>query len=201
MIHPLRPSHYTIYAGRREDTIPGSRLARRQRGSYEYEGVRECVQRARKGDAAVNTDLSRREWLSTAALGAALPVSVAQAKEKPAREPFRYCLNTSTIRGQKLKLTEEIEIVARAGYQAIEPWLFEIEQHVKDGGSLKDVGKRLRDRGLEVPSAIGFAEWIVDDEARRKKAFERLKQEMDWLSQLGALRIAPHQQERPTRPI
>ncbi len=98
----------------------------------------------------MSTDLSRREWLSTAALGAALPVPAAQAKEKPAREPFRYCLNTSTIRGQKLKLIEEIEIVARAGYQAIEPWLFEIEQHVKDGGSLKDVGKRLRDRGLEV---------------------------------------------------
>jgi 2-keto-myo-inositol isomerase len=138
----------------------------------------------------VSTDLSRREWLSTAALGAALPVPAVGAKEKPAREPFRYCLNTSTIRGQKLKLPQTVEIVARAGYQGIEPWLFEIEDHVKGGGSLKDMGKRLRDRGLEVPSAIGFAEWIVDDEARRKKALERLKQEMDWLSQLGALRIA-----------
>ena len=137
----------------------------------------------------MSTDPSRREWLSTVALAVAVPLPAA-ADKTPGREPFRYCLNTSTIRGQKLKLSEEIEIAARAGYQAIEPWVSEVEQHVKDGGSLKDLGKRLRDRGLEVPSAIGFAEWIVDDENRRKKALERLKQEMDWLSQLGGLRIA-----------
>ena len=34
---------------------------------------------------------------------------------------FGYCFNTSTIRGQKLPLLAEIEIVARAGYQGIEP--------------------------------------------------------------------------------
>ena len=140
----------------------------------------------------MSTDPSRREWLSTTvAVGAGLAAPrPATAKEKGDREPFRYCLNTSTIRGQKRKLVEEIELAARAGYQAIEPWLFEIEQHVKAGGNLKDLGKRLRDRGLEMPSAIGFAEWIVDDKDRRKKAMEQLKQEMDWLSQLGGLRIA-----------
>jgi sugar phosphate isomerase/epimerase len=142
-----------------------------------------------KGDAVVSPDPSRREWLSTTAVLGAAP-ALATENEKKDREPFRYCLNTSTIRGQKRKLIEAIDIAARAGYQAIEPWLDEIEQHVQSGGSLKDASKRLRDRGLEVPSAIGFAEWIVDDEARRKKAFERLKQEMDWLSQLGAQRIA-----------
>ena len=75
---------------------------------------------------------------------------------------FQYCFNTSTIRGQKLTLVEEIDIAAKAGYQAIEPWIGEIETHVQDGGSLADLKKRIADLGLTVESAIGFAEWIVD---------------------------------------
>ncbi len=140
----------------------------------------------------MNRELSRREWLSVAALGTGLAAAkAAEALEPPPKAgPFRYCLNTSTIMGQKLKLPEVVEVAARAGYQAIEPWAREIDQHLKDGGSLKDLGKRIRDRGLEVPSAIGFAEWIVDDEARRKKGLEQLKREMEWLSEIGATRIA-----------
>ena len=49
---------------------------------------------------------------------------------RPANEPFGYCFNTSTIRGQKLPLVAEIEIAARAGYQGIEPWVSEIDQYV-----------------------------------------------------------------------
>ena len=52
---------------------------------------------------------------------------------------FRYCFNTSTIRGQKLTLEEEIDIAAEAGYQAIEPWIGEIEAHLRNGGTLVDV--------------------------------------------------------------
>jgi len=142
----------------------------------------------------VSTELSRRDWLSaTTALGAGLagaPRAAAAPTEERPREPFRYCLNTSTISGQKLKLPQQVDVVARAGYQAIEPWLRDIDQYVKGGGSLKDLGKRLRDRGLVVPSAIGFAEWVVDDEARRKRGLEQVKREMGWLSEIGGQRIA-----------
>ena len=134
------------------------------------------------------TALTRRDWLSTTSGLAA--AALAPGKEAPPREPFRYCLNTSTIRGKKLQLVEKIEVASRAGYQAIEPWVSEIGDYVKGGGKLKDLRRRLRDRGLEVPSAIGFAEWIVDDEPRRKKALEQLKREMDWVSQVGGTRIA-----------
>src|SRR4051794_9291003 len=58
---------------------------------------------------------------------------------------FQYCFNTSTIRGQKLSLLEEIDIVAQAGYHAIEPWTNEIEAYVKQGGSLRDLKKRISD--------------------------------------------------------
>lgn len=103
---------------------------------------------------------------------------------------FRYGLNTSTIQGQKLSLVEEIEIAAAAGYQAIEPWIREIEQYVEAGGSLPELKRRLEDHGLAVEGAIGFAEWIVDDEARRAKGFETAKRDMDLVAQIGGKRIA-----------
>ena len=39
----------------------------------------------------------------------------------------------------------------------------------QSGGSLEDLGKRLRDAGISVESAIGFFDWIVDDPARRRE--------------------------------
>ena len=103
---------------------------------------------------------------------------------------FRYCFNTSTIRGQKLSLVEEIDIAAQVGYQAIEPWIGEIETYVRQGGSLADLKKRISDRGLTVESAIGFAEWIVDDDARRTKGLEQARRDMDLVQQIGGKRIA-----------
>jgi sugar phosphate isomerase/epimerase len=114
----------------------------------------------------------------------------AGVKEAQPKEPFGYCLNTSTLMGQKLDLVEIVEIAAKAGYQAIEPWVRELDQYVKKGGNLKDLGQRIRDRGLSVPSAIAFYEWIVDDEARRQKALQEAKQGMDMVRQIGGLRIA-----------
>ena len=102
----------------------------------------------------------------------------------------RYCFNTSTIRGQKLSIVEEIDIAAHAGYQAIEPWIGEIQTYVERGGSLPDLKKRIEDCGLTVESAIGFAEWIVDDEARRTKGLEQARHEMDLVQQIGGKRIA-----------
>ncbi len=103
---------------------------------------------------------------------------------------FRYCLNTSTIRGQQLSLVEEIDVAARAGYQAIEPWISEIEAHVQTGGTLADLKKRIGDSGLTVESAVGFAEWIVDDDAQRAKGLETARREMDLVRQIGGTRIA-----------
>src|SRR4051812_17068615 len=102
--------------------------------------------------------LSRRDVLSMTAgsvAAAALPAP-APAADSPA-EPWGYCLNTSTIRGQKVPLVEEVEIAAKAGYQGFEPWIGELEQFVKEGGALKDLAKRIGDRGLSVEDGIGFA--------------------------------------------
>lgn len=118
------------------------------------------------------------------------PSPAALSYELDGSEPFRYCLNTSTIRGQGLPITDAIEIAAKAGYVGIEPWIDEIEKYIHSGGSLRDLSKRIRDNGLMVESAIGFAEWIVDDEARRAKGLEQAKRDMDLVAQLGGRRIA-----------
>jgi 2-keto-myo-inositol isomerase len=103
---------------------------------------------------------------------------------------FGFCLNTSTLMGQKLDIVELVEIASKAGYQAIEPWISELDQHVKKGNSLKELGRRIRDRGLTVESAIDFFEWIVDDRARRKKALEQARRSMEKVQQIGGKRIA-----------
>lgn len=136
--------------------------------------------------------LTRRSFLSSAAAGAgmALTASPTSAADSIPVAPFRFSLNTSTIRGQKVPIVKEVEIASRAGFHAIEPWINELEQYVKEGGNLKDLGKRIHDQGLTVESAIGFAEWIVDDADRRKKGLEQARRDMDMVQQVGGKRIA-----------
>jgi sugar phosphate isomerase/epimerase len=133
----------------------------------------------------VASEVTRRQWLGgTLAAG---PLACAAVDVK---EPFGYCLNTSTLQGQKLDLVEIVEIAAKAGYQALEPWINELDRFAQGGGSLKELGKRLADRGLTVESAIGFAEWIVDDSERRRKGVEEAKRAMGLVQQIGGRRLA-----------
>lgn len=104
--------------------------------------------------------------------------------------PFRFCLNTASIRGHKLGIAKEIELTSQAGYDGIEPWVDSVQEFVKGGGSLKELRQRVVDAGLVVEGAIGFPEWIVDDDARRAKGMERAKREMDLMVQLGTKRFA-----------
>jgi len=138
----------------------------------------------------MNGKLSRREALVSAAALAALPaVACAKTQDRPKDEPFKYCLNTSTLRGQKLPIMELVEVAAKAGFQALEPWMFELEMH-KSAAPLKDLGKKIADLGMTVESAIGFAPWIVDDDTKRAKGVEQMKREMDMVAQIGGKRIA-----------
>ena len=155
--------------------------------------------------------LSRRDLLTrggalgaTMAAAAALPALInavpaleetvsAQQNPQPTRpgnEPFGYCLNTSTIRGHNLSITEEVDIAAEAGYRAIEPWIGKIDAYLDKGGSLKDLAKRISDHGMTVESSIGFAQWIVNDDERRSRAMEAAKRDMDRVAQIGGKRMA-----------
>jgi len=143
--------------------------------------------------------LSRREALAGAGLlaGAAIfgerPGLAAKPASQPAQPPaasFRFCLNTATLRGQKLGIVKEAEIAAKAGYDAIEPWIETLHAYVQGGGALKDLGQQIKDSGLTVEGAIGFPQWLVDDEARRAKVLEQAKREMDMVAQIGGRRCA-----------
>ncbi len=111
-------------------------------------------------------------------------------RNRPANEPFGYCLNMSTIRGQKLSLSEQVDVAAKAGYHAIEPWIREMQEFADKGGKLADVKKQIADSGMTVESAIGFATWIVDDDQQRAKGLETARHDMDLVRQIGGTRIA-----------
>jgi len=147
------------------------------------------------GMATMSSGLSRREMLTAAGLacGTGFLTAGAAAAAASARErskPFGFSLNTSTIREQKVGIVREVEIAAAAGYDAIEPWMGTLDEYIKGGGSLNDLRKRIADFGLTVESAIGFAQWIVDDEAARKSGLEQARRDMDILAQIDGKRIA-----------
>ncbi len=145
-----------------------------------------------------NDRLSRRRLLSGACMlagakGLIQPASCqTSAGSEPAssRAQVTFCLNTATIRGQKLGIVKEVEIASKAGYQAIEPWVDSIGQYAKDGGSLGDLRKRIQDLGLSVESAIAFPEYLSDDDAVRAKGFEKAKEAMNLVARIGGKRIA-----------
>lgn len=139
-------------------------------------------------------NLTRREWLagSGAALGALLSFPSGSAAAAPEAGPkrVRFSLNTGTIRGQNLTLTQEIETIAKAGFDGMEPWMDKVNRFIQGGGSAKETRQRLLDSGLVMESAIGFPTWCVNDDAQRAKGFEQAKRDMDLLAQLGAKRMA-----------
>ncbi len=147
-----------------------------------------------------HSKFSRRSALSRVALlagaAAAGPELALASAAEPSRAvetsafPFRFSLNTATLRGHKLGIVKEVEVAAQAGYDGIEPWVDSVQQFVKDGGSLPELRKRISDAGLSVEGAIGFPEWVVDDDTRRAKGFERAKREMELMAAIGAKRFA-----------
>jgi 2-keto-myo-inositol isomerase len=171
---------------------------------------------------AVTIELKRRDLLagSTKALAGGILAAASggvlsshaeaargEATQPVAPEPklqadrFLLGLNTSTIRGQKLSIVEEIAIAAKAGYQAMEPWIDELERYAATGGSLEDLGKRFRDAGISVESAIGFFDWIVDDPDRRRKGLEAARRSMELVRRIGGKRLAAPPAGATNQPI
>lgn len=147
-------------------------------------------------DPAMNElPTSRRNALKVlgATVGTSLlPASAgAEPASKPAPKPdFIYSLNMSTIRGHKLGFVKELEVASKAGFHAVEIWMDSLQAFLDGGGKLPDARRRIDDLGLKIENAIGFAQWIVDDDATRTAGLEQLKREMDMLAQLGCHRTA-----------
>lgn len=138
--------------------------------------------------------MQRRNFLSAAAGTLAVattgPRTTAADSSSSSPLPVRLCLNTSTLSGQKLAVLDQIKIAAEAGYSGIEPWIRDLRQYADGGGSLSDLRKQIQDAGLTVESAIGFANWIVDDEAQRQAGLEEGRRDMEMVLAIGGTRIA-----------
>lgn len=135
---------------------------------------------------------TRRNLLKTLALTpialSAAP-ALAQVEEKK-ESTFKFSLNTSTIRGQKLSLPQIIELAAKAGYDGFEPWMMEIQAYVEGGKTLASLKKLASDAGLEFFDCIGFPTWMAQDEAKSKAGFAQMEKEMGILAELGCPRVA-----------
>ena len=147
--------------------------------------------------------VNRRDLLKLSAVlatGAFFPKSI-MAASKPIG-PFRFCLNTSTIMGQKPGLVHSIEIAATAGYDGVELWINDIKGYLKQGNSLQSLAALLSSKNIVVEDAISFTEWMVDDDARREAALAELEDEMKMVAALGCKRIAaPPAGVTPDKPL
>lgn len=93
---------------------------------------------------------------TTSSLAANSPVENIKPEKRyqQGESPWPICLDTATIRPASLR--EKVQIAAKAGYDAIEPWDRELAEYENEGGNLKDLGKEIKELGMFVPSVIGL---------------------------------------------
>lgn len=136
--------------------------------------------------------MNRRESIKTIGITSTTLLATPLAFSQPSKAPskFKYCLNTSTIREQKTGLKNAIEIAARAGYDSLELWVMDVKAYKDEGNSMPALRKFINDNNVTIDDAIGFAPWMVDDDAQRQKGFDQMKMEMDLMAEIGCKRIA-----------
>lgn len=133
---------------------------------------------------------NRRQILTAVAATASAAVVSQPSEAAPKPVSFIPCLNMSTIRGQKLGFVKELETASKAGFKAVEIWMDSYQEYLQKGGTTADARKILKDLGLSVEQAIGFAQWVSNDDVVRTKALEQLKREMGILAEIGCKRMA-----------
>lgn len=103
------------------------------------------------------------------------------------KSPWPICLDTATIR--PASLVDKVNIAAKAGYDGIEPWDFELEEFEKNGGDLKDLGVEIKKLGLKVPSVIGLWNAIPDTMDLFVKSLPETRRRMRMANDIGAEHI------------
>jgi 2-keto-myo-inositol isomerase len=141
-----------------------------------------------------NQTINRRKALqflgATAGLAVVNKADAAITTVKKEKTEHTFCLNMATIRGHKLGFVKELETASAAGFHSVEIWFDTWQEYLKNGGTIGDTKKRLNDLGIKVQNSISFNQWIVDDEATRKKEVEQMKRDMGMLAEIGCKRIA-----------
>lgn len=143
--------------------------------------------------------MERRKFIALGAAGivaGSLPGCAAarskniEKKEKRYQKgmsPWPVCLDTATIRPASLK--DKINIAAKAGYDAIEPWDSELQKFEAEGGNLKDLGREIKDKGLFVPSMIGLWNALPPTRELWEKSLKDTRNRMRMAADIGAEHI------------
>ena len=104
--------------------------------------------------------ISRRKALGSLTLGtaaASLPLISCVSGEPEKNTPvsktsgntlFRFCLNTSTISGQKPGLKKQVEIAAEAGYDGIEVWVRDVKAALEEGTTTASLKSFIENHGI-----------------------------------------------------
>jgi len=100
---------------------------------------------------------------------------------------FKYCLNSSTIR--PVPILKKIEIARRAGYSAIELWHDDIDTHLAQGGSLRDIRLAVEDQGLTVPTTISVKGWFETTGAEQARHMEVVQRRLGQAAAVGAIHV------------
>lgn len=143
--------------------------------------------------------MERRKFINlgavaSLAVGAVPALAARKPKTTPLKKryqknqsPWPICLDTATIRPASLR--EKVQIAAKVGYDAIEPWDRELEEFEKAGGNLKDLGKEIKDLGLFVPSVIGLWNSLPPTNALFEESLKDTRNRMRMASDIGSEHI------------
>lgn len=133
--------------------------------------------------------LTRRSFASLAVTAAAALVLRAEEKKtwQKGRSPWALCLDTATIRPQTLE--DKIRLAAKHGFDAIEPWEGELNDYEKNGGNLADLGKRIQDAGLFVPSVIGLWKAMPSSDEKFESNLAACRNRMRQAQAIGARHV------------
>ncbi len=143
--------------------------------------------------------VSRRGFMKSttaagAALGAGIATSSSTASAKEAYKfqdgisPWALSMNTSTIR--PASLADKIKVTAEAGWDAIEPWIDDINKYEEEGGDLKALGKEIKDRGLFVPNVIGLWSCMPATQEEWDASLVDTRKRMRQCADIGSIHVA-----------
>jgi 2-keto-myo-inositol isomerase len=102
--------------------------------------------------------------------------------------PWPICMNSSVIRPTPLK--DKIRVAVEAGYDGIELWINELEEHEAAGGSLKDLAGEIRDRGLFVPNVIGLWGCMPPTQAEWEESLPATRERIRRAADVGSRHVA-----------
>jgi len=133
-------------------------------------------------------EITRREMLRNSGIALAAGGLMGTTSFSP--RPFRVSLNTSTIRGYQLPVEKQIDLCAEAGFDGIELWVSDVEAYVKQGGTVAELGRRIKQHGLVLENMIAFSTWMADDAVERAAGIQKMRQDMELTAGLGGKYIA-----------